>query len=122
MKRILIITLMAVAASSFSLSQTVYKEGSSENALVEYRKRIDAIDKEILSLLNERAKIALEIGRMRQRENIPAASAKEREEQVLRNVMSHSAAPLSPGAARRIYERIIAEMVEIQRLDSAKEK
>jgi chorismate mutase len=122
MKRILIITLMAVAASSFSLSQTVNKEDSSEKALVEYRKRIDAIDKEIVSLLNKRAKIALEIGRFRQRENIAAASAKGREEEVLRTTMAHSAAPLSPEAARRIYERIIAEMVEIQRLDREKQK
>ncbi len=122
MKQILVITLTVIAALSQTIGQTIDKRAaSSGKAVAQYRKRIDAIDKHIISLLNERAKIALEIGRIRQRENIPPASARGREEEVLRKAMAHSAAPLSPEAARRIYERIIAEMVELQKLDSAKE-
>jgi len=39
----------------------------------------------------------------------------------LRNVMANSVAPLRPQAARRIYERIIGEMVSIQALDETEE-
>jgi hypothetical protein len=35
----------------------------------------------------------------------------------MRNAMANSVAPLSPQAARRIYERIISEMVAIQSMD-----
>jgi len=90
---------------------------SAEKGLARHRQRIDVLDKEIISLLNERARIALEIGRIRKRANISPSSASDRRQEVLRNVMSNSVAPLSPEAARRIYRRIIGEMVSIQTLD-----
>ena len=94
---------------------------SADKALVRHRQRIDVLDKQIISLLNERARIALDIGRIRKRESIPPSSALGRQEEVLRNVMANSVAPLSPQAARRIYERIIGEMVSIQALDETEE-
>jgi chorismate mutase/prephenate dehydratase len=113
---------MAVAASCFSLRQIVNKEDTAENALVEYRNRIDAIDKQIVTLLNERAKIAVAIGRIRRREQTPESLTQKRAEQVLRNAMAHSEAPLTAEAVKRIYEQIMAEMVAMQKLDSEKEK
>jgi chorismate mutase len=94
---------------------------SAEKALARHRQRIDGLDKQIISLLNERARIALDIGRIRKRERIPPSSALGRHEEVLRNIMANSVAPLSPQAARRIYERIIGEMVSIQALDETEE-
>jgi len=94
---------------------------SAEKALVRHRQRIDVLDKQIISLLNERARIALDIGRIRKRESIPPSSALGRQEEVLRNVMANSVAPLRPQAARRIYERIVGEMVSIQALDETEE-
>ena len=103
-------------------SQTVsLNKESAEKALARQRQRIDLLDKQIISLLNERARIALDIGRIRKRESIPPSSALGRQEEVLRNVMANSVAPLSPEAARRIYERIIGEMVSIQALDRSNE-
>lgn len=123
MKHLLVLFILILAASSFIHGQTPQpKPAATDKALAQQRKRIDAIDKRIIALLNERAKVALEIGRIRQRANIPPASAQGRQEEVLRNVMAQSVPPLSPAAARRIYERIIAEMVELQRLDSEKGK
>jgi chorismate mutase len=90
---------------------------SDEKILLRHRQRIDVLDKRIVGLLNERARLALDIGRIRERENIPPSSVRSREEEVLRNAMSNSVAPLSPEASRRIYERIIAEMVAIQTHD-----
>jgi chorismate mutase len=94
---------------------------SAEKTVARHRQRIDVLDKQIISLLNERARIALEIGRIRKGANIPPSSALDRQQEVLRNVMSNSVAPLSPEAARRIYERIIGEMVSIQTLDRSNE-
>jgi len=99
-------------------SQTIsLNKESAEKVLARQRQRIDLLDKQIISLLNERARIALDIGRIRKRESIPPSSALGRQEEVLRNVMANSVAPLSPEAAKRIYERIISEMVAIQTLD-----
>jgi chorismate mutase len=92
---------------------------SAEKALTRHRQRIDELDQQIVSLLNERARLALEIGRIRKREKMPPSSAQGRQQEVLRNAMANSTVPLSPEAARRIYERIIAEMVAIQTLDRA---
>lgn len=100
---------------------TSLNKESAERVLARHRQRIDVLDKQIISLLNERARIALDIGRIRKRERIPPSSALGRQEEVLRNVMAKCSAPLSPEAARRIYERIIGEMVAIQALDSSNE-
>jgi len=108
--------LLLVPSQTISLNKE-----SAEKALARQRQRIDLLDKQIISLLNERARIALDIGRIRKRETIPPSSALGRQEEVLRNVMANSVAPLSPEAARRIYERIIGEMVSIQALDRSNE-
>lgn len=108
--------LLLVPSQTISLNKE-----SAEKALARQRQRIDLLDKQIISLLNERARIALDIGRIRKRESIPPSSALGRQEEVLRNVMANSVAPLSPEAARRIYERIIGEMVSIQALDRSNE-
>ena len=104
--------LLLVPSQTISLNKE-----SAEKALARHRQRIDLLDKQIISLLNERARIALDIGRIRKRESIPPSSALGRQEEVLRNVMANSVAPLSPEAAKRIYERIISEVVAIQTLD-----
>lgn len=123
MKPLLTLLILILLSQNFVYTQTREpKPSATDKAMTQQRKRIDAIDKRIIALLNERAKVALEIGRIRQRANIPPASAQGRQEEVLRSVMTQSVAPLSPAAARRIYERIIAEMVELQRLDSEKGK
>ena len=108
--------LLLVPSQTISLNKE-----SAEKALARHRQRIDVLDKQIISLLNERARIALDIGRIRKRESIPPSSALSRQDEVLRNVMANSVAPLSPEAARRIYERIIGEMVSIQALDRSNE-
>jgi chorismate mutase len=114
------LAVLALAAPAFSQAKEPATPAQQE--IAQRRERIDAIDKEIITLLNERAALALEIGRIRQRANIPPASARPREEEVLRKAEANSRSPLTPAAARRIYELIIAEMVQLQKLDSEKPK
>jgi len=83
-------------------------------ALQEFRSRIDAVDRSILLLLNERTRIVEEIGRVKQKAQMPIYEPK-REDQVFDNVTRHNTGPLSTGAVRRIFERVIDEMRGVQR-------
>ena len=82
--------------------------------LAECRHQIDAIDLKLLVLLNERTRIVEEIGRIKQDLSLPIYEPK-REDQVFHNVTSNNRGPLSAEALKRIFERIIDEMRNIQR-------
>lgn len=79
-----------------------------------WRKRIDELDERLVELLNERAKAALAIGRVKRGMQTPIYDP-NRERQVLKYVMSHSNGPLSDAAIRRIFERIIDENRRLER-------
>lgn len=87
---------------------------SAVEVLQEFRSRIDAVDRSILLLLNERGKIVEQIGRVKQKAKMPIYEPR-REDQVFDNVTRHNSGPLSPEAVHRIFERIIDEMRGVQR-------
>jgi chorismate mutase-like protein len=78
------------------------------------RDRIDAIDRLILVLFNERAVCANEIGRIKKQIGIPIY-VPERELEVLENVTSANAGPLTDDAVKRLFERIIDETRSLER-------
>jgi chorismate mutase len=82
--------------------------------LAECRHQIDAVDLKLLVLLNERTRIVEEIGRIKQGLSLPIYEPK-REDQVFHNVTTNNKGPLSAEALKRIFERIIDEMRNIQR-------
>jgi chorismate mutase len=84
-------------------------------ALRECRDRIDELDRRILELLNDRTRIVEEIGRIKQSLDLPIYEPK-REEEVFANVTGNNAGPLTPDGAKRVFERIIDEMRNVQRL------
>jgi chorismate mutase-like protein len=79
-----------------------------------WRDRIDAIDRAVITLMNERAICALEIGRIKNQIGMPVY-VPSREEEVLENVMSANPGPLADQAVRRLYERIIDETRSLER-------
>jgi chorismate mutase-like protein len=87
--------------------------------LEEFRSRIDAVDRSILLLLNERTKVVEEIGRVKQKAELPIYEPR-REDQVFDNVIRHNTGPLTEQAVRRIFERIIDEMRGVQRAQMEK--
>src|SRR4051812_42699885 len=87
---------------------------SALKQLEEFRSRIDAVDRSILLLLNERTKVVEEIGRVKQQAELPIYEPR-REDQVFDNVIRHNSGPLAAQAVRRIFERIIDEMRGVQR-------
>jgi chorismate mutase-like protein len=86
----------------------------SMEKLAECRRQIDAVDRKLLTLLNERTRIVEEIGSIKQKLSLPIYEPK-REDEVFHNVTSQNSGPLSAEALKRIFERIIDEMRSIQR-------
>ncbi|MEX1139214.1 MAG: chorismate mutase [Bacteroidota bacterium] len=87
---------------------------SSED-LDRWRSKIDAVDLELVKLLNERAHYAEEIGKIKLLLGLDAYSP-EREEEVMHNVTTSNKGPLSLQALRRLFERIIDESRSLERL------
>jgi chorismate mutase len=82
--------------------------------LAECRKNIDRIDLQLLALLNERARVAELIGTVKREHAMPVYEPK-REEQVYKNIFENNHGPLPADAVRRIFERVIDEMRNLQK-------
>ena len=79
-----------------------------------WRKRIDEIDQQLVKLLNERSRCAVEIGHIKRKRNLPAWQP-EREAEILRNVVKSNQGPLDNAAIRRLFERLIDEARALER-------
>jgi chorismate mutase len=82
-----------------------------------WRKKIDAIDLELVKLLNERGIAARAIGRLKQQTNLPVYEP-QREEIILQNVSKANAGPLPTPDLHFIFQNIIAVMRSFQRSDT----
>lgn len=89
--------------------------GDRLKALDECRLRIDDLDVRILELLNERTRVVEEIGRIKHELTMPIYEPR-REDQVLRNVTENNHGPLTADSVKRVFERIIDESRQVQRL------
>jgi chorismate mutase len=85
------------------------------NDLELWRTKIDEIDLLLVKLLNDRAHYATEIGKVKLALGLDAYSPR-REEEVMKNVTTHNAGPLSTQAVRRLFERIIDESRSVERI------
>jgi len=83
--------------------------------LLDFRRRIDDIDEQLVKLLNVRASIALEIGRIKHANGEPIYQP-GREAEVLAHVRESNKGPLDEGAVTRLFERIIDEARRLERL------
>ncbi len=82
--------------------------------LAPLRERIDAIDHEIVALLNERAQLALEIGRLKQATGRRTVRDATREAEVLERV-THASAGLFPEPELvALYRKLIAATRRVQ--------
>jgi chorismate mutase / prephenate dehydratase len=73
--------------------------------LKQYREKIDAIDEQVLKLVNERAQLAREIGHVKEDGVIYRP---EREAQVLRRMQESNEGPLSSEAVSHIFRAVMA--------------
>jgi len=91
-------------------------------ALAPLRDRIDAIDHEIVALLNERAQIALEIGRVKQETGRRTVRDPAREAQVLERVTSASAGLFPEPELVALYRKLIAATRRVQHAQKRAER
>jgi len=83
--------------------------------LDELRDDIDRVDEVLVRLLNERARVACEIGKLKKAQGIEVYQP-EREKQVLAHVRGIAAeGPLGPDAIARLFERIIDKARRLER-------
>ena len=81
-----------------------------DTRLASCRKQIDDTDRQIVALLNRRARIVAEVGKIKREAHLPVA-APAREQQVLDHIVQvGGAGPLPPNHLRRIYETVLQEM------------
>jgi chorismate mutase len=84
-------------------------------AIDDLRARIDALDQQLVTLLNERARCALTIGHLKEAAGVPLYQP-SREAEVLRAVREANTGPLDDGAVTRLFERIIDEARRLERI------
>jgi chorismate mutase/prephenate dehydratase len=82
--------------------------------LEELRARIDDLDAQIVELLNERARTALEIGRLKRR-NGAAVFAPEREADVLKRLARANRGPLPEACIQAIYREVMSGCRSLER-------
>lgn len=85
--------------------------------IADWRRRIDEIDAQLVKLLNERSRYAIEIGKIK-RANGMKIYDPEREAEIVRNVVSSNPGPLDDEAIKRLFERIIDESRRLERIAS----
>jgi chorismate mutase len=88
--------------------------------LDDLRRSIDAIDRELVALLNRRAGHAIALGGIKRERGLPIYQP-AREEEVLANVQGSNHGPLEDAALRRLFERIIDESRRIERVGTGPE-
>jgi chorismate mutase len=79
----------------------------------ELRAEIDAIDSRLLDLFNERARLAIEIVRLKERHGAPVLD-RERERAVVGRACSANGGPLPRRAVARLFRTLIRESRIIQ--------
>jgi chorismate mutase len=82
--------------------------------IADWRKKIDEIDQRLVELLSERARAAVEIGRLKRDTSLPIYEP-ERERVVFANVQEMNRGPLPGRDLVRIFERIMDVMRNIQK-------
>src|SRR5438270_12738306 len=87
----------------------------STASLKHLRSTIDKLDLQILKLVNERASLASEIGRVKTDHGSEVFSP-SREEEVYQNVLENNKGPLDPATIRAIYREIMSGARMLQKV------
>lgn len=88
--------------------------GAAKARLAEIRGAIDGIDSEILQLLNRRASLALEVGRVKESRG-GAFYVPGREEDLVRRLQGTNAGPFPDHAIRSVWKEIISASLSLEK-------
>lgn len=81
--------------------------------ITDWRKKIDEVDRELVRLLNDRARVVIEIGKLKRQNGLPIQEPK-REREVFQNIVSANQGPLESAAVQRMFQQIIEECRGLQ--------
>ena len=81
--------------------------------LQQLRKRIDQVDRRLLRLLNQRAGLALRVGRLKKRHGRSLFDPR-RERAILRQLTAANRGPLPAPAVRAIYREILKQVRRLE--------
>jgi chorismate mutase / prephenate dehydratase len=81
--------------------------------LDDWRSRINNLDEEILTLLNRRGQVALQIGELKRQQDLPYF-VPERESEILDRLAAHNPGPLSADAVRAIWREILSASLALE--------
>ena len=82
--------------------------------LDDLRVRIDQLDQQVLELLNQRARVVVEIGKLKRDGNL-AVYAPDREQQVLAQVRAHNRGPLPDRCVEAIWRELMSGSFALER-------
>lgn len=86
------------------------------------RRRIDALDRRIVGLLNERAELGRAVGREKAAAGRRAMRDAEREREVLLRVTMANVGPIAQADLLAIYRRLMAATRALEARDRARER
>jgi len=81
--------------------------------IADWRRKIDELDRQLVTLLSERARCAVEIGKLKQTSSLPIYEP-DRERIIFNNIQRENHGPLTEVQLRQIYERLVDVMRQIQ--------
>ena len=100
--------IMVERGSAVSESWVALLACGCDMDIADWRKKIDEIDRRLVQLLNERARCAVEIGKIKRQKTLPIREP-QREREVLQHVIDANQGPLQNDALQRVFERIVGE-------------
>ena len=81
--------------------------------LLELRQKIDKVDLELLNALNQRAKLVMEVGKIKQKEKIEVLD-KGREAALMKRLSEHNKGPLDEEMLQDLFQSIINILKRLQ--------
>ena len=81
--------------------------------IADLRAKIDEIDSQILQLLNRRAELAIEIGRLKAEQNL-TFHAPQREEEIYARLAAANAGPFPSQALRPVFREVISACLSLE--------
>src|SRR5215208_3713943 len=86
-----------------------------QHELEALRREMDAIDVRLVELLNERARVSLRVGALKQQADAAPVLRPEREAMVVAQALGANGGPLRPYHLRAIYREVLAASRDLQR-------
>ncbi len=85
--------------------------------IANWRTKIDELENTLIELLNNRARYAVEIGKIKKEKELPVFDA-SREQEILERVAEKTkkqGGPLSPESMKRIFQVIMTETRQVEK-------